>query len=252
MTDVMSSFSPKVKKSHSSLHWDCIPFFVECNQSENQFKENLKTSNKTKAKTESKCVLASCYFLLHVLFSLARVVARVCEAQSPWKNLEGRPNRSLHKKSGFLAPANEIRMRSLVPRERKNALDFYLKIFCWDFILASFYHLWIMVLFCGVPVVIPSYLIQLIDYTVGPLGSFFNFSKDMASSEVMETVNWSTIKLSYKLEVFKLMFNAYKNILPDSLCGNIFSKRDNCYSLRGHEVAAIRRYKSRFNLWKTH
>ena len=74
----------------------------------------------------------------------------------------------------------------------------------------------------------------------------FNFSKDMASSEVMETVNWSTIKLSYKLEVFKLMFNAYKNILPDSLCGNIFSKRDNSYSLRGHEVAAIRRYKSRF------
>ena len=37
----------------------------------------------------------------------------------------------------------------------------------------------------------------------------------MASSEVMETVNWSTIKLSYKLEVFKLMFIAYKNILPD-------------------------------------
>ena len=42
------------------------------------------------------------------------------------------------------------------------------------------------------------------------------------------------------------MYNAYKNILPDILCGNIFSKRDNCYSLRGHEVAAIRRYRSRF------
>ena len=74
----------------------------------------------------------------------------------------------------------------------------------------------------------------------------FNLSKDMASSEVMETMNWSTIKLSYKLEIFKLMYNAYKNILPDILCGNIFSKRDNCYSLRGHEVAAIPRYRSRF------
>ena len=74
----------------------------------------------------------------------------------------------------------------------------------------------------------------------------FNLSKDMASSEVMKTVNWSTIRLSYKLEIFKLMYNAYKNILPDSLCGNIFSKRENYYSLRGHEVAAIRRHKTRF------
>ena len=38
------------------------------------------------------------------------------------------------------------------------------------------------------------------------------------------------------------------NILPDSLCGNIFSKQENYYLLRGHEVhvAAIRRHKSRF------
>ena len=58
----------------------------------------------------------------------------------------------------------------------------------------------------------------------------FNLSKDMASSEVMKTVNWSTIRLIYKLEIFKLMYNANKNILPVSLCGNI---------LRGHEVAVI-------------
>ena len=74
----------------------------------------------------------------------------------------------------------------------------------------------------------------------------FNLPKDMASSEVMKTVNWSTIRLSYKLEIFKLMYNAYKNILPDRLCGNIFSKRENYYSLRGHEVAAICRHKTRF------
>ena len=60
-------FSPEVKKSHSSLHWDCIPFFVECNQSDNQFKENLKTLNRMKeAKKESKSDLASCYILLHM------------------------------------------------------------------------------------------------------------------------------------------------------------------------------------------
>ena len=71
-------------------------------------------------------------------------------------------------------------------------------------------------------------------------------SKDMASSEVMETVNWSTIKLSCEMEIFKLGYSAYQNILPDSLWGNIFRKWDNCYSLRGHKVAAIRKYKSRF------
>ena len=74
----------------------------------------------------------------------------------------------------------------------------------------------------------------------------FNLSKDMASSEVMKTVNWSKIRLIYKLEIFKLMYNANKNILPASLCGNILSKRDNYYSLRGHEVAVIRRHKSGF------
>ena len=61
------------------------------------------------------------------------------------------------------------------------------------------------------------------DSTVGSPGLFFNLSKDMASCEVIETVNWWTIKLNYKLEMFKLMYNVYKNILPDSLCGNNLS-----------------------------
>ena len=38
------SFSPAVKKSQSSLHWDCIPFFVKCNQSDNQFTQ-IKPQN---------------------------------------------------------------------------------------------------------------------------------------------------------------------------------------------------------------
>ena len=64
-------------------------------------------------------------------------------------------------------------------------------------------------------------LTQLTDCTVRIT---LKLSKDTASSEVMETVNWSTIKLRYKLEIFKLVCNAYKNILSDSSCGNIFSK----------------------------
>ena len=41
------------------------------------------------------------------------------EAQSPWKKLEGRLiSRSLHKNLDFSRLRNEIRMRSLVPRER--------------------------------------------------------------------------------------------------------------------------------------
>ena len=30
------SFSSAIKKSQWSLHWDCIPFFVKCNQSDDQ------------------------------------------------------------------------------------------------------------------------------------------------------------------------------------------------------------------------
>ena len=56
MTDVMSSFSPEVKKiSVQSALGTAFPFFVECNQSDNQFKKNLKTLNRTKeAQQESK------------------------------------------------------------------------------------------------------------------------------------------------------------------------------------------------------
>ena len=74
MTDVMSCFSPEVNKSHSSLHWDCIPLFVECNQSENQFKENLyqnveqnERSQEREQKWPSLVIFSyMCYFLLHV------------------------------------------------------------------------------------------------------------------------------------------------------------------------------------------
>ena len=85
-----------------------------------------------------------------------------------------------------------------------------------------------MVLFCGVCAVIQTSIERLHSWAARVI---FKLPKDMASSEVMETVNWSTIKLSYKLEIFKLMYNAPKNILPDSLCGNTFNKQDNCSSL---------------------
>ena len=83
--------------------------FVKCNRSENQFKENLNKSNRTKeAKTEGQNDLAS--------FCAQRSQKR---GQSPCKNLERRPICCLNKKCWFLAPANKIRMHSLVPQERK-------------------------------------------------------------------------------------------------------------------------------------
>ena len=92
MTDVISSFSREVKKSHSSLHWDCILFFCRMQSESTQTIEQNQRSQ-----TESKRDLAPCYFLLHVLFSLARVY----EAHGPWKNLEGRLNCNLHKNLDF-------------------------------------------------------------------------------------------------------------------------------------------------------
>jgi len=81
----------------------------------NQFKENPKTSPKTtkEATKENKNEVAD---------------GHENEAKSPWKNLEGRPICSLHKKISIFflfvcfclaqTGPNDIRMRSLVPRER--------------------------------------------------------------------------------------------------------------------------------------
>ena len=40
------------KNSHSSLQWDCILFFVECNQSEKQGQGKRQTSKTTKEATK--------------------------------------------------------------------------------------------------------------------------------------------------------------------------------------------------------
>ena len=77
-----------------------FPFFVEYNQSENQFKENLKTSNR-----EDK----------NDLESFLRPVDKKSRPKA--LDLEERPIFSLHKKCRFLAAANAIRMRSRGTRE---------------------------------------------------------------------------------------------------------------------------------------
>ena len=73
----------------------------------------------------------------------------------------------------------------------------------------------------------------------------------MASSEVMETVNWSTIKLSNKLEVFKLMFNAYKNILPDQVYVEIFLV-NKTIATRWEGTRQRPSADTKADLWKTH
>ena len=103
-------FSPEVKKPQSSLYWDYIPFFVVCNY---QKTSSSSTSNRMKeAKTEGKR-------WPNLVFV---PTGQKYEAQTPGKNLEGRPICSLHKKCQFLAPANEIRMRYLIPRQRNYQL----------------------------------------------------------------------------------------------------------------------------------
>ena len=62
----------------------------------------------------------------------------------------------------------------------------------------------------------------------------------------MNIVNWITISLNYKAEIFKLFYNACNDILPECLSKSIFRKRDSSYSLRGQDVALIPKCNSRF------
>jgi hypothetical protein len=73
----------------------------------------------------------------------------------------------------------------------------------------------------------------------------FNLPKDMASGQVLNFANWITIRLDYKVEIFKLFYNANNDILPDSLSKSIFRNRESSYSLCGQNVALIPRYNSR-------
>ena len=68
-------------------------------------------------------------------------------------------------------------------------------------------HLWCMALFCGVRAVTPTLLAQL----------RLNLPKDMASSQIVSFINWITIRLRYKVEIFKLFCNANNDILSDCL-----------------------------------
>ena len=73
---------------------------------------------------------------------------------------------------------------------------------------------------------------------------FLNLPYDMASGQVLKFANWITIRLYYKVEIFKLFYKANNNI-PDCLSRNIFRKRESFYSLRGQNAASIPRYNGR-------
>ena len=91
--------SDPAKKSHTCLHWDCIPLLSNTIRMKSQFKENPKTSKTTKEATrEIKSDVAD---------------RHENEAQSSWKNLEGWPICSLHSSknldfSRLQADGNEI------------------------------------------------------------------------------------------------------------------------------------------------
>lgn len=42
----------------------------------------------------------------------------------------------------------------------------------------------------------------------------FNLPKDMAFGQVLNFANWITIRLNYKVEIFKLFYNANNDIFP--------------------------------------
>ena len=105
-----SSFSPEVKRAQSSLHWDCISF----SRLPSEWKpvprkpQYVEQSEKRQNMTLPRFVPSG----------------HKNEAQSPCKNLEGRPICS--PKNLDSCCRNKIRMRSLVPRERNNNLYYRL------------------------------------------------------------------------------------------------------------------------------
>ena len=67
----------------------------------------------------------------------------------------------------------------------------------------------------------------------------------MLSIDVLKIDKWRTLKLDYKLEVFKLFYKTNNGVLPKSLASSIFIKRNRRYSLRGQDVVSIPIFKSR-------
>ena len=63
----------------------------------------------------------------------------------------------------------------------------------------------------------------------------------MPSIDVLKINKWRTLKLDYKLEVFKLFYKANNGVLPKSLASSIFIKRNSRYrySLRGQDVRDV-------------
>ena len=100
-----SSFSPEVKKAQSSLHWDCISFcrmqseWKPVPRKPPHVEQNERRQNKWPS-------LVLC------------PVGTKTRPKAPAKTHEGWPNCSPKNRSFWLL-RNKIRMRSLVPRERK-------------------------------------------------------------------------------------------------------------------------------------
>ena len=67
----------------------------------------------------------------------------------------------------------------------------------------------------------------------------------MVSSQVLNLADWITVRLYYKVEIFKLFYKANNNILPYCLSKSIFRERESSYSLRGQNVASIPRCNGR-------
>ena len=52
--------------------------------------------------------------------------------------------------------------------------------------------------------------------------------------------------LYYKIDIFKIFFNALNDGLPELLSNNIYTQRHNGYSLQGGDCLSVPRFETRF------
>ena len=75
-------------------------------------------------------------------------------------------------------------------------------------------------------------------------GIIFNLPKDIASRDALGHDQWPTLFLYYNLDIFKLLYKAHNDGLPELLSKNIYTKRCNGYSLRGKDCLLVPRFNT--------
>ena len=70
--------------------------------------------------------------------------------------------------------------------------------------------------------------------------------KDTSNEDSLKIAKWQTLAYIYKDKLFKLIHNAYNDLLPKQLCTSIINKRMSNYALRGSDNIVVPRITSRY------